>query len=229
MNSAAIPTPVEDIHGDGRWMSMHQRFVGQVKEKEPEILFIGDSLISQMALTDLWQKMFVPLHCLNFGIDEDRTENVLWRISNGELECISPKVIILLVGTNNYDNSAEEISEAILAIVDVVQGKQPQSQLIVMGIPPRGENPNRVRDKIEKLNSLLKLKLEKLDQVTFLQVDTSMFVNSSDGTIDPSDMYDYLHFTTKGYQKLTEPLLDEINNLLMSFERTDSMDAPDDL
>lgn len=96
--------------------------------------------------------MFVPLHCLNFGIDEDRTENVLWRISNGELECINPKVwiflitlltglifseislkvIIILVGTNNYDNSAEEISEAILAIVDVVQQKQPQSQLIVM-------------------------------------------------------------------------------------------------
>ena len=92
MNEAAIPCPVEDVQGDNRWMNLvneivffffffptiifvsnssifdvffslqHQRFVLETKEREPEILFVGDSLISHLIYTDMWETMFAPLH-----------------------------------------------------------------------------------------------------------------------------------------------------------------------
>lgn len=93
----------------------HQRFVLETKEREPEILFVGDSLISHLIYTDMWETMFAPLHpvrlslllainhrptlitlsCLfqlNFGIGGDQTQHVLWRLANGELDNIKPKV-----------------------------------------------------------------------------------------------------------------------------------------
>lgn len=58
------------------------------------MIFIGDSIIQALQHTDVWNELFVPLHCLNFGIHRDRVENVLWRIQNGELENVKPKVFI---------------------------------------------------------------------------------------------------------------------------------------
>ena len=64
----------------------------EAKEKEPEVLFIGDSLIQQLAQREIWEKFFEPLHCQNFGIGGDQTQHVLWRMQNGELENHAPKV-----------------------------------------------------------------------------------------------------------------------------------------
>jgi platelet-activating factor acetylhydrolase IB subunit beta/gamma len=71
----------------------HQRFVMETKEREPEVLFVGDSLIAHLLYTDLWETVFEPLHPLNFGIGGDQTQHVLWRLENGELDNIKPKVI----------------------------------------------------------------------------------------------------------------------------------------
>lgn len=59
---------------------------------EPDVVFVGDSLIANLQNTDLWEKWFAPMHSLNFGIGGDQTQHVLWRLLNGELECIKPKV-----------------------------------------------------------------------------------------------------------------------------------------
>jgi platelet-activating factor acetylhydrolase IB subunit beta/gamma len=85
-NPAATPAIVEDIQGDDRWMSMHNRFMAEAREQEPEVVLIGDTHIQRLAHNEIWDKMFVPLHCLNFGIGSDQTQNVLWRVQNGELE-----------------------------------------------------------------------------------------------------------------------------------------------
>lgn len=62
------------------------------KNKEPDVLFIGDSLIARLQQSIVWSELFEPLHCLNFGIGSDTTQNVLWRLENGEIEDIKPKV-----------------------------------------------------------------------------------------------------------------------------------------
>ncbi|ELU09241.1 hypothetical protein CAPTEDRAFT_156453 [Capitella teleta] len=220
MNPATTPVSVEDVQGDGRWMSLHQRFIAEAKEREPEVLFIGDSLMQNLALTELWEKLFVPMHCLNFGVGGDQTQHVLWRIQNGELENISPKVIVLLVGTNNHGHTAQQTAEGILEISRAITQKQPQGQLIVMALPPRGQKPNPLREKIATINQIVSDEIATISGAQFFNVDASLFVNA-DGEISPQDMHDYLHLTKRGYQKLAEPLLDEVQTLLKNFMQAD--------
>ncbi|XP_059161277.1 platelet-activating factor acetylhydrolase IB subunit alpha2-like [Physella acuta] len=203
-------------------MSLHNSFLHDAKEKEPEVVLIGDSLIAQMCQSQLWQQMFEPLHCLNFGIGGDRTQHVLWRIHNGELDQVEPKVIVLMVGTNNFDDSAEQVVEGILAIVKLIKEKQPASHLIVLGLLPRGEKPNPVREKHSAINKRLAEELEGAALTSFLKIDDKEFM-SSEGIIRRSVMYDFLHLTAQeGYQKLCEPLLEEIQNLLGTFIKVES-------
>lgn len=84
-----------------------------------------------MQHTDVWNELFVPMHCLNFGVHRDKIENVLWRIENGELENINPKIVVLHVGTNNYENTAEEIAEGVLVLVNTIREKQPEAYIVV--------------------------------------------------------------------------------------------------
>ncbi|XP_066575421.1 platelet-activating factor acetylhydrolase IB subunit gamma isoform X3 [Amia ocellicauda] len=94
LNPAAIPTVPANTQGDDRWMSLHNRFVSDSKDKEPEVLFVGDSLIQLMHQFEVWRELFSPLHALNFGIGGDATQHVLWRLSNGELDHINPRGLL---------------------------------------------------------------------------------------------------------------------------------------
>ncbi|XP_005110649.1 platelet-activating factor acetylhydrolase IB subunit gamma [Aplysia californica] len=221
-NPATDPKPVEDAQGDGRWMSLHNSFLHDAKEKEPEVVLIGDSLIALMAQSRLWKEMFEPLHCLNFGIGGDNTQHVLWRVLNGELDQVQPKVIVLLVGTNNHSHSADQVAEGVLAVTRAIQEKQPASHLIVIGLLPRGQQPNPLREKHCAVNKRLAEELEGRAMTTFLRVEDKEFM-SAEGTIPRNVMYDFLHLTMdKGYQKLCEPLLEEIQNLLGTYVKVES-------
>lgn len=215
MNPAAdVASPVVDVQGDGRWMSLHEHYVGLTREREPEVLFIGDSLIQQLGQSEVWQEMFVGFHCLNFGVGGDCTHHVLWRIENGELENIQPKVIVLLVGTNNHGHTAAEVTQGIEAIVNLLFKKQPQAHVIVLGIPPRGHQHNKLREKMSAINTALATSLPKLGKAELL--DTTAGLVNSDGLIFPTDMFDYLHFTKQGYRKLCEPLFVRLEEILLA-------------
>ncbi|KAF6078929.1 platelet activating factor acetylhydrolase 1b catalytic subunit 3 [Phyllostomus discolor] len=131
-NPASKPTPVQDVQGDGRWMSLHHRFVADSKDKEPEVVFIGDSLVQLMHQCEIWRELFSPLHALNFGIGGDGTQHVLWRLENGELEHIRPKIVVVWVGTNNHGHTAEQVAGGIKAIVQLVNQRQPQARVVVL-------------------------------------------------------------------------------------------------
>lgn len=126
----------------------HNRFLSETREKDADVIFIGDSIVQALQHTDIWNELFVPLHCLNFGIHRDRIENVLWRIQNGELDHVKPKVesnicgfylynlitfkvIVLHVGTNNITNSPEEIKDGILKLLDVIREKHPDVYIVL--------------------------------------------------------------------------------------------------
>ncbi|NWS46773.1 PA1B2 acetylhydrolase, partial [Probosciger aterrimus] len=211
-NPAAVPHAAEDVQGDDRWMSQHNRFVSDCKDKEPDVLFVGDSMVQLLQQYEIWRELFSPLHALNFGIGGDTTGHVLWRLKNGELENIKPKVIVVWVGTNNHENTAEEVAGGIEAIVRLINTQQPQAKVIVLGLLPRGEKPNPLRQKNAKVNHLLKASLPKLCNVQLLDVDAG-FVHS-DGTISYHDMFDFLHLTGGGYAKICKPLHELIMQLL---------------
>lgn len=70
----------------------HNRFLSDAKGKDADVIFIGDSILQALEHTEVWNQWFAPLHCLNFSIHKDQTQNVLWRIKNGELDHVDPKV-----------------------------------------------------------------------------------------------------------------------------------------
>lgn len=224
-NPAATPTVVEDVQGDSRWISMHNRFISEAKEKEPEVLIVGDSIIQLLAQDEIWNKLFVPLHSLNFGIGGDQTQHVLWRLQNGELEDFSPKVIVICVGTNNHGHTVDQVVEGIVEIVKTCQNKQPQAHIIAMGIPPRGQYNNPLRQKITNINDGVAKRIQKWQNVSFFDIDPQWFISSVDGSISHHDMYDYLHLTHQGYRKLAEPLLEEIQTILKNFLAADALSA----
>lgn len=92
MNPCVVPTPVKDTDGDDRWISQHKRYISELREKDPDVIFIGDCVLESLAFTDMWRESFAPLHCLNLSIRSDRVQNSLWRIQNGILENVKPKV-----------------------------------------------------------------------------------------------------------------------------------------
>ncbi|KAK5861856.1 hypothetical protein PBY51_017300 [Eleginops maclovinus] len=211
-NPAATPTLREDTEGDARWMSLHNRFVSDSKDKEPDVLFVGDSLIQLLHQFGIWRQLFSPLHALNFGVGGDATQHVLWRLSNGELDNISPKVVVLWVGTFNYAHTPEQICGGIMAIVQVIKNKLPNSRTLVLGLLPRGKSPNLRRERNAAVNKLVQEAVASLPHASFLNVDPG-FVHSN-GSISHQDMYDYLHLTPQGFQAVCEPLHAHLKSML---------------
>jgi platelet-activating factor acetylhydrolase IB subunit beta/gamma len=98
----------------------------------------------------------------------------------------------------------------------------------VQGIPPRGQYPNPVREKIAAVNDALATHLHAEPSTTLFQVEASLFVNAADGTISHHDMYDYLHLSRRGIRKLAEPLLEEIETILKNFLTADTASSVGD-
>lgn len=193
-------------------MSQHTRFVQECKDGEPDVLFVGDSMVQLMQQYEVWRELFSPLHALNFGIGGDTTCNVLWRLQNGELENIRPKVVVLWVGTNNYEHTAEQVAGGILAIAQLLTSRLPKAKIVVLGLLPRGERPNPLREKNAAVNVLLRSWLPRLGQAQLLDVGAD-FVHS-DGTISAQDMFDFLHLTSTGYRTMAKPLSDLLLQIL---------------
>lgn len=212
MNPAAVAEPVEDVQGDGRWISQHTHFVQECKDAEPEVLFVGDSMVQLMQQYEVWREIFSPLHALNFGIGGDTTCNVLWRLQNGELENIRPKVAVVWVGTNNHEHTAEQVAGGILAIAQLLTSHLPKTKIVVLGLLPRGERPNPLREKNAAVNDFLRSWLPRLGQAQFLDVGAGLV--HSDGSISTRTMFDFLHLTSAGYRAVSKPLSDLLLQIL---------------
>uniref|UniRef100_A0A8C8SN59 Platelet-activating factor acetylhydrolase IB subunit alpha1 n=2 Tax=Pelusios castaneus TaxID=367368 RepID=A0A8C8SN59_9SAUR len=219
-NPASTPTPVIDLQGDGRWLALHHRFIADSKDKEPEVLFIGDALVQLLHQFEIWRELFSPLHALNFGIGGDETQHVLWRLHHGELQHIRPKIVVVWVGTNNQGHTAEQVAGGIEAIIHLLQQQQPQARVVVLGLLPRGQYPNPLRERNKQVNELLEASLSQLPHVCFLDADPG-FVHS-DGAISHHDMYDYLHLSRHGYARLCPCLHMLLLRLLTECQRMGS-------
>jgi lysophospholipase L1-like esterase len=191
--ATVVPQPRE-----GAWMGLHQSFLVQAKKGDIELLFLGDSITQGWNENRNWQRFYGPRKAANFGIGGDRTQHVLWRVQNGELEGISPKVVVLLIGTNNLaSDSADDIARGVTAIVEELRRRSAKATVLLLGILPRGEKPGPVRDKIASVNSQI-AKLDDGAHVKFLDIGKS-FLNE-DGTISRDVMPDFLHLSRRGYR-----------------------------
>jgi lysophospholipase L1-like esterase len=158
-------------------------------------------------------KHFEPLKSANFGIGGDRTQHVLWRLQNGELEGIQPKVAVLMIGTNNLgSNTEEEIAAGITAIVKAIHSKSPDTKVLLLGIFPRSAKAtDAVRDKIKKINERI-AEMGKEKYVRYLDIGQKFL--EEDGSLSKKIMPDYLHLSAKGYQIWADAVEPKVKELL---------------
>lgn len=202
---------------DKKFVTKHADFLARGKEGPIGVLFLGDSITEGWTKAkDVWEQHYGKDDPANFGIGGDRTEHVLWRIDNGELDGIHPKVVVLMIGTNNAATcSAEEITRGVTKIVDEIHQKLPDSKLLLLGIFPRGNDPKdpkvaATRAKLTAVNDQL-AKLDDGNKTRYLYFGDKFL--DADGVIQKDIMKDYLHPTPKGYEiwaDAMQPTLDEM-------------------
>jgi lysophospholipase L1-like esterase len=209
--SATEPKP-----RDAKWVARHEGFVAIAKKGGVDLLFLGDSITDgwRGRGKEVWDKEFEPLKAANFGIGGDRTQHVLWRLQNGELDGIQPKLAVLMIGTNNLSgNTNDEIVAGIKAIIAELQKHCPKTKLLLLGIFPRGmaaDNPARAR--IKAINETI----SKLDDggKTIKYMDIGQKFLTDDGTLTKEIMPDALHPNAKGYEIWANAIMDTVKEMM---------------
>jgi lysophospholipase L1-like esterase len=194
----------------------HQQFLKIVAKGDAEVIFLGDSITQgwEGAGKAIWAEHFAPLKAVNLGIGGDQTGHVLWRITEGkELEPISPKLAVLMIGTNNMRaHSAEDIAGGIKAIVEELRKQKPTMKILLLGIFPRSAKAtDEIRGKIKATNAII----AKLDdgKMVFYKDIGALFL-TEDGTLEKTIMPDLLHLSPAGYEIWAKAIKDDVIKLL---------------
>ena len=218
-NTATDPVP-----RNAKWIARHEAFVNEARQGGIKVLFLGDSITDfwRNRGSNVWNTYYAPMHAANFGISADRTQHVLWRIEHGELDGIHPKVVVLMIGTNNTGkekdnktirNTPPEVVEGVTAIVHEIQAKLPESKILLLAIFPRAQPGDPFRDQIKEIN----LHIAQLDDgrnVTFLDIGPKFL--EPDGTLSREIMPDLLHPSEKGYKIWAEAMQPTLDRLMKS-------------
>jgi lysophospholipase L1-like esterase len=208
VNSAAVPTN----RGTEEY---HQALNAQAKKGNIDLLFVGDSITMAWRSDGrgIWDERYVPLKAANFGLGGDKTEHVLWRLQNGNLEGIKPKVVVLLIGTNNVGRiSSEDLAGGITAIVKEINTRLPESKVLLMGLFPRGETPDHShRIQVTEVNKIIS-KLDDGKRVFFTDIGSQMML--PDGNISKEYLPDLLHLSGKGYKLWADSIQAKIDKFM---------------
>ncbi|HNX33166.1 MAG TPA: GDSL-type esterase/lipase family protein [Kiritimatiellia bacterium] len=191
--------------GEAWWKSRFEQKIALVKQGGWEVVFMGDSITHgwEGSGKEVWAQNFGAYKTLNLGYGGDRTEHVLWRLDNGELDGYQPKLLVLMIGTNNtghrpeIQESPEDTAAGIKAILDRIGQKSPTTKVLLLAIFPRSAKPTdsaRVRN--DKVNALIKGYADG-KRVVFMDVSKEML--EPDGTLTKEMMPDFLHPREKGY------------------------------
>jgi len=205
---------VKPVPREGNWMKRHELINSRAVPGQVDLLFLGDSITQgwEGAGKDVWAKYYGSRKAMNAGIGGDRTQHVLWRLDNGNIKGITPKVAVLMIGTNNSSrNTSEQIADGIKAIVAKLREKLPETKVLILGIFPRGpDSKSKGRVVNEGANAIVK-SLDDGKSVFYLDIGPSFL--GADGTLDKKIMPDQLHLSPEGYEiwaKSTEAKIAEL-------------------
>lgn len=206
---------IKPVPREGNWMKRHESFNERVKKGNVDLLMIGDSITQgwEGAGKAVWEKYYTPRNAVNLGIGGDRTQHVLWRLDNGNIEGISPKAAVLMIGTNNSnDNSSTQIAEGVEAIVKKLRAKLPKTKILVLAIFPRGEDVNNPRRKVNIGANLSLRKLADGEMVHYLDIGDKFL--KEDGTLSKEVMPDLLHLNEASYKIWAEAIEPKVKELM---------------
>ena len=217
-NTAIIPAPRTS---PTNWLARHEGFVEIARQGGVDVLFLGDSITDfwRTRGSNVWNKYYAPRHAANFGISGDRTQHLLWRMGHGELDGVKPKVVVLMIGTNNTGkernsnvirNAVPETIAGVQAVVADIRTRLPESKILLLGIFPRGTLDDPQRAQVALVNSVI-AKLDDGRMVKYLDIGPQFL--AADGALTTDIMPDQLHPSEKGYQiwaAAMEPALAEM-------------------
>jgi cephalosporin-C deacetylase len=207
----------------------HAQLLEKARKGRIDVYFEGDSITRRWGALDYpallanWKQNFFGWNAADFAWGGDSTQNILWRLENGELDGVNPKVIVLLAGTNNIgsapsrgDNDLRitDVTKGIKAIMDLCRKKAPEATIIVMGITPRndnGGNPTGVMPVITRINENL---AKCADGKKIRYVNISDKLADKDGKLYPGMTADNLHLSVKGCQVWADALKPILTELL---------------
>ena len=212
-NTAIIP-----VSRTGKAVQRQTQVLQRAKDNpgDYDVEFIGDS-ITQFWETmgkDVWQDYYGQRKAINMGVSGDRTQHVLWRFGQGQLDGIHAKVAVVMIGTNNSnkeDNTEADILEGVTAIVNQIRQRQPETKIILLGIFPRGKTFSVQRGKILQVNQAL-ARLDDGKNIFYIDIGSQMIEN--DGSIAESMMKDALHPGAAGYKLWAQAIEPKLKELL---------------
>jgi lysophospholipase L1-like esterase len=226
--------PVERTDENSR--TAHEQLVAKAKAGGIDLYFLGDSITRRWGCTDPqwselmanWKKNFFGWNAGNFGWGADGIQNMLWRIQNGELEGVNPKVIVILAGTNDVGNQPgdqqkiDRIVEAYQVLVTTCREKAPEAKIIITAILPRNDNL-AVMPEIRAINEQLS-KLDDNRTIFYLNVNDKL-ADAEDKLFDGMTI-DNLHLSPKGYQLWADGLKPVLTKFLGPPAETDHAPPP---
>jgi Lysophospholipase L1 and related esterases len=234
--AADQPTPRTDSNSQ----IAHAQLLEKARKGGIDVYFEGDSITRRWGTSDdqykdflaNWRQNFFGWNAADFGWGGDTIQNILWRLSNGELDNVNPKIIVVMAGTNNIGNLSPQgsvdprvadITRGIKAILDLCQQKAPNATIVLMGITPRNDNLavmpiiNRVNDNIAKFAAGKKIRYLNIND-KLADKDGKLFEDMANR--------DGLHLDVKGYQVWADALKPIFTELLGPPAKADHAPAP---
>ena len=207
---------------DSNSATAHAQLLEKARRGRIDLYFAGDSITRRWGATDYpefladWTRRFFGWNAANFGWGGDTTQNILWRLENGELDGVNPKVIVILAGTNNVGNTpggnekVAGIVRGLQALVHACRRRAPNATIILTGIFPRNDNM-AVIPEITRINAALS---RFADGRTIRYININAQLADKDGALFAGMMGDGLHPTVKGYQVWADALKPVLTELL---------------
>ena len=202
VNTATIPV---SRSGEDWWFNRWRAKNKATQQGPGKVLFIGDSITQgwEGRGKATWEKYYSSREAINLGFSGDRTEHALWRLEKGNFKGVEkPKLAVVMIGTNNtghFDQAPEETAAGVTAIVSKLRSKFPETNVLLLGVFPRGATLN---DPKRKLNAAINgriSKLQDLEGVDYLDISKTFL--SDDGSLSKDIMPDLLHLSEEGYQR----------------------------
>jgi lysophospholipase L1-like esterase len=229
-----VPADQPRVRADRNSHLAHQQLVAKARSGGIDLYLLGDSIARRWGATDYpdllahWNTTFHGWNAADFGWGADRTEHILWRLENGELDGVNPKVIVILAGTNNVgrepgdEAQVADVTRGLKAIVDACRKKAPAATIILTAIFPRNDNP-AVMPTIARINANL---AQMADGKSIRFLDVNPRLADARGTPFEGMMVDGLHPSVKGYQVWAEGLEPILTELLGPPAATDHAPPP---
>jgi cephalosporin-C deacetylase-like acetyl esterase/lysophospholipase L1-like esterase len=191
----------------------HEQLLAKRKAGQIDVYFVGDSITRRWGTSDEqwkdllanWNENFRGWNAANFGWGADKTQHMLWRLQNGELDGVNPKIVVVMAGTNNVGNAtpmgdaearAADVAAGVRALVKEIRKRAPRATVVLTGITPRNDNP-QVMPVIDSANRQIAT-LADGKSIRYININEQLA--SPDGQLRDGMAFDGLHLTPQAYQ-----------------------------